>query len=299
MDEKTRVQICRDAFAEGLAQAVKNRQALLLALLAMLASIDLFFSLFEPGSLLSGSADRFTTVLEQHPFMLLAGIIFCAALYVFLKSAVLLSLNTSIMRKRRSTGTIIATAGSFFTSYLTFELIIILGLSAIFLVLSIPGTLASDNAALSQNLSLLAVIAFIPIFVIGSIMDTYGSFYLLFTKVGPKAALELGYSLFVRRLADTFAFGGLYLLTFLAFSTVLGSILQVLMTAFQGTMSRLTVAIVLFYLAEASFFTFSKAAWIAFFRTIAKGKPEAATLQTEENVIEKSVAELDRKGEGA
>ncbi len=299
MEDKKPGQLYRDAFSTALSQSVSNRQASVLALLASIASVDLFFLLFGKNSILFPFTDSFATLLERHPIMFLAGIIVCSALYVFLKGAVLLSINTVIAKKRRPTGVILSAAMARFVPYITFEILIILALSVIFLLLGIPGSLSSDNAPLSQSLTLLAEIAFIPIFVTLAIIELYGSFYLLFSKVSPKTAFDLGYSLLMRRLTETATFGGLFLLTFLLFSVTLNVLLPVLQSSLPDTRIRIAVPLTAFYLLQAAYFSFSKAAWIAFFRSIAKDEPEAAALQTAENVLEKSVPELGHEGESA
>jgi hypothetical protein len=299
MDEKKPWQIYREIFSEAIALAISDKKAFFFAFVASIASADLFLSLFEKNAPLAAFADTFSLFSERNSSIILLSVIAFTLLYIFSKGTLLLELNASLEKKSPSLKKIRSSAVTAFPRYLAFELLVILFLSTVFFLLNIPAFLSQGNEILSKNLSLLGTLVFLPIFVTGVITELFGSFYLLFSKVSLRSAFELGYTLFAKNIRNVLLFSGLSILLFVLFTILLGGTLHIFGTIFSAGRVEIILSILIFYLCQSLFLSFSKTAWVSFFRSIAKGKVEELALQTGENVIEKTVPELEHDGERA
>lgn len=299
MKEKNQWQLFRTIFSASAMQAVTNRKAFLFSFLASIASVDLFLALLEKNAPLSAFSDSLTLLSkEQAGTMIIFAIVF-SSLSLFAKGALLFTAHASLERKRQSLKHFFSSAANRFPRYLAFELAIILSLTLIFLILTIPGTLSQENPVLSQNLFLLGTLVFLPILITGLLIEQFGSFYLLLSRVSIRSSLDLGAALFMKNIPGTLRFGGLFLLAFVGVNTAISATLRGLIPILPQNTTGIFIGLSIFYLCQSLLLAFSKFSWLGFFRSIAKDAGKETSLQMEESVIEKNVPELKENGESA
>lgn len=299
MKETNKWSIFRKIFSESLLQAITNGKAFLFSLIASIASVDIFLALLEKNAPLSDLADSIALLSKEWPKTMLISAIALSLFSLFAKGSLLFAVHASLEKKARSLRQILATTITRFPRYVAFELAVIVSLSLIFLILTIPGVLSQENPSLSQNLSLLGILVFLPILITGILIEQFGSFYLLFSRVSIRSSFDLGATLFMKNISDTLLFGSLFLLMFIGFNTALSMAIHILGPLSLQNKAGFLIGLSIFYLCQSLFLTFSRSAWLGFFRFIAKDRIKEVALQTEESMIEKNVPEFEENGTNA
>ena len=293
MKEKNTWSLYGNMFSKSFIVAISDKKALFLAFLASIVGFDILFSPIRGSKPFAMLIETISRLSQEHILMYALVIIGIIGLSILLKGALLVALNASVEEKPLTIKNVFTSTISIFPRYLAFECLVALFLSIMFLILSIPQSIVQENALLSQNLSLLELLVFIPILVVGMIVETFGSLYLLFSKTKVRTSFELGYTLFMRNATETLTFGSLFTLLFIFFSDLLSVLLQFVMTSRFNENTRLAIAIPIYFLLQSLFISFSKTSWIAFFRSIAKKKLDGEALQMKESMLKKDVPELE------
>jgi len=288
----------RDSFSQAAYSVVKNRNALVISFCTALLSIDYLGVLFQEGAPLSSYADTVISFVNQRVILFVGvGLVFFA-LSTYFKGALLFTIESYRGSKKLSMRGCFKKSSRNFLRFLAFEASVIVTLLIVLEILTVPALLTKSDPGLSGNLYLLAAFAFIPISATLALVEIFGSFYLLFSDVSLRSAWELSYALLRKRLPTILTFGLLFIAIYLLFSFLSTVILIFVASYFLSGVSSVICSVVLFYLFQSVFLLFSKTAWITFFNIVAKQDTDQQAMQTEADVIEKDVPELERGREG-
>jgi hypothetical protein len=288
----------QDMLARAIVSVMKNRSAVILALLTALLGVDYFLALFQDTAPLAAYADAISTFAREHMVFSIATLTVTFMAYTFTKATLYFAIESGRETKRVSLKANLKKGLKRFGTYFSFEISIILVAAITLKLLMLPAMLSAGNQALSDNLLLLGEIIFIPIAVLSFLIEILGSFYLLFSDTSLRASVELGYALIRKKTSPILIFGIVLLIIYALFLVASNTLLTFITTSFRGTTdSAPFVAVVVFYLLQTIFLLFSKAAWIELFHVIAKEPTDEPSLQTEENMVQENMPAL-KQNEG-
>lgn len=277
-------------FSDALRSVPKNRKALLFAMVLTAGSADFLSMLLESGAPLERYQPILVALLAEHPSFLLS-IPILLGIATFAKGGLVLALS----EKSLAMNGMIKRSISLFPKLFGLEVLFILSSLLILSALLIPAILTQETPSLGTNLAFLGLVIFLPIFLVLTFVEAYAFFYIVLSKTSFRTSIELGYSLFMRRVATSIIFGIVSVVVLLGASLISGAFLGIGNGLLQDSMKR-TVAIIFgLFIIQSSLVLIQKSAWISFFRFIATedgSKEEASASQETENVIQREVPEI-------
>ena len=274
-------------FRKALRRVSRMPLVLALALLVSVVGTDCL-SLFESGMPLETYATPAERLLRDMPLLGLL-IIPVGVVSVFLRTSLLLALAA---KTRLRIVSLVKRAVRPFSSLFLLDAAILLALLLIGSALFAPSFLAGGG--LADMLRVLGLVLFVIVGTVLLFTRTFAFFHITLSRVSFRAGLELGYTLFRKRVATSIVFAFVSVLVSIITSLAITLILRGLDALVDSYMVWSIMSLVISLALLTVHTAIQKDAWLSFFRFIAS--PEESEDVTEasqesEKVLQREVPE--------